>query len=133
MFNFAVLSFLQFSDTRVSSVSMEPVLSHTIGDMVIIQCNITLNNEIGPNISSLQIKWFHNNISITDEHISTSSTSTISLLFITTLTISQVQTRDAGIYTCSANIVGHSAITNTTDLCLKGKLISIIKYNSMQL
>ena len=122
MLNFAVLLFLQSSDTSVSSVSMEPVLSHTIGDMVIIQCNITLNNEIGPNISSLQIKWFHNNISITDEHISTSSTSTISLLFITTLTISQVQTRDAGIYTCSANIVGHNATTGITDLCLKSKL-----------
>ena len=112
--------FVQFSDPRVSSVSMEPVLSHTIGDMVIIQCNITLNNEIGPNISSLQIKWFPN-ISITDEQISISSTSTVSSLFITTLTISQVQTSDAGIYTCSANIVGHYPTTNTTDLCLKGK------------
>ena len=122
MLNYAKLLFLQFSDTRVSSISMEPVQSHTIGDMVIIQCNITLNNEIGPNISSLQIKWFHNNISITDEHISISPTSTVSSLFITTLTISQVQTRDAGIYTCSANIVGHNATIRTTDLCLKGKL-----------
>ena len=101
---------------------MEPVLSHTIGDMVIIQCNITLYNEIGPNISSLQINWFHNNNSITDEHISISPTSTVSSLFITRLTISQVQTRDAGIYTCSANIVGHNATTNITGLCLKGKL-----------
>ena len=107
---------------------MEPVLSHTIGDMVIIQCNITLNNEIGPNISSLQIKWLHNNISITDEHISISPTSIVSSLFITRLTISQVQTRDAGIYTCSAKIVGHSATTNTTDLCLKG-----ITYNTQLL
>ena len=123
MLNFAELLFLQFSDTSVSSVSMEPVLSRTIGDMVIIQCIITLNNEIGPNISSLQIKWFHNNISTTDEHISISSTSTVSLLFITTLTLSQVQTNDAGIYTCSANIVGHSATTNTTVLCLKGMTI----------
>ena len=100
---------------------MEPVQSHTIVDMVIIQCNIILNNEIGPNISSLQIKWFHNNISTTDKNISISPISTVSSLFITTLNISQVQTRDAGIYTCSANIVGHSATTNTTDLCLKGK------------
>ena len=99
--------------------------------MVIIQCNITLNNEIGPNVSSLQIKWFQNNISITDEHISISSTSTISLLFITKLTISQIQTRDAGIYTCSANIVGHSATSNTTDLCLKGKLNLCNYINSM--
>ena len=96
-------------------------MSHTIGDIVTIQCNITLNNEIGPTISSLQIKWFPN-ISVTDEQISISPTSTVSSLFITTLTISQVQTRDAGIYTCSANIIGHSATTNTTDLCLKGKL-----------
>ena len=117
--------FFQFSDTRVSSVSMEPVQSHTIGDMVIIQCNITLNNEIGPNISSLQIKWLHNNMSITDEDISVSPTSNVSSLFITTLTISQVQTRDAGIYTCSANIVGHNTTTNTTDLCLKG-IINLI-------
>ena len=100
---------------------MEPVLSHTIGDMVIIQCNITLNNEIGPNISSLQIKWFHNNISTANEHISISPTSTVSSFFITTLNISQVQTSDAGIYTCSANIVGHNATTGTNDLCLKGK------------
>ena len=100
---------------------MEPVLSHTIGDMVIIQCNIILNNKIGPTISSLQIEWFHNNISITNKNISILPTSTVSSLFITKLTISQVQTRDAGIYTCSANIVGHNATTNTTDLCLKGK------------
>ena len=100
---------------------MEPVLSHTIGDMVIIQCNITLNNEIGPNISSLQINWFHNNNSITDDRISVSPTPTVSSLFIMKLTISQVQTSDAGIYTCSANIVGRNATTGTTDLCLKGK------------
>ena len=99
---------------------MEPVHSHTIGDMVIIQCNITLNNEIGPNISSLEIKWFHNNISITVEHISISPTSTVSSLFITTLTISHVESRDAGIHTCSANIVGHNTTIETTDLCLKG-------------
>ena len=120
MSNFIILLFLQFSDTSVSSVSMEPVQSYTIGDVVIIQCNITLSNKIGPNISSLQIKWFHNNISTTDKHISISPTSTVSSLFITTLTISQVQTSDAGIYTCSANIIGHSATTNITDLCLKG-------------
>ena len=93
--------------------------------MVIIQCSITLNNKIGPNISSLLIKWFHNNNSITDENISISPTSTVSSFFITTLTISQVQTRDAGIYTCSANIVGHNVTTNITDLCLKGKLNKI--------
>ena len=101
---------------------MESVLSHTIGDIMTIQCNITLNNEIGPDISSLQIEWLHNNISITDERISTSSTSTVSSLFITTLTISHVQTKDAGIYTCSANIIEHSATIRATDLCLKGKL-----------
>ena len=89
---------------------------------MIIRCNITLNNEIGSNISSLQIKWFHNNISITNEHISLSPTSTLSSSFITTLTVIHVQTRDAGIYTCSANIVGHSTTIETTDLCLKGKL-----------
>ena len=114
--------FLQFSDTGVSLVSMEPVLSRTIGDTVVIQCNITLNNEIGPTISSLQIKWFHNNNSTTDKNISISSTSSVSSLFITTLTLSQVQTSDAGIYTCSANIVGHNTTISTTDLCLKGKL-----------
>ena len=123
MLNFTVLLlFSQFSDTRVSLVSMEPVLFHTIGDIVIIQCNITLNNEIGPNISSLQIKWFHNNTSITDKNISISSTSTVSSLFITTLNVPQVQTSDSGIYTCSANIVGHNTSTGTTDLCVKGKL-----------
>ena len=106
---------------------MEPVQSHTIGDMVIIQCNITLNNDIGPNISSLQIKWFHNNNSITDEHISISPRSTLSSFFITTLTISHVQTRDAGIYTCSANIVGHSTTIETTDLCVKCKCNLILK------
>ena len=114
--------FLQFLDTRVSLVSLETIRSYIIGDMMTIKCNITLNSVIGPNISSLQINWLHNNISITDEHISISPTSTVSSLFITTLTISQVQTRDAGIYTCSANIVGHNATTNTTDLCLKSKL-----------
>ena len=119
--NFAILLFLQFSGTRVLSVSMEPVHSHTIGDIVIIQCNIILNNEIGPNISSLQIEWFHNNNSITNDIISISSTSTVSSLFNTTLIILQVQKSDAGIYACSANIVGHNPTTNTTDLCLKGK------------
>ena len=113
--------FLQFLDTRVSLVSLETIRSYIIGDMMTIKCNITLNTVIGPNISSLQINWLHNNNSITDEHISISSTSTVSSLFITTLNISQVQTRDAGIYTCSANIVGRNTITATTDLCLNGK------------
>ena len=68
------------------------------------------------------MNWLHNNVSITDENISISPRSTISSLFITTLTISHVQTRYAGIYTCSANIVGHNATIGNTDLCLKGKL-----------
>ena len=109
-------------DTIVSSVSMKPVQCYTISDMVIIQCNITLNNKIGPTISSLQVKWFHNNNSITDKNISILPKSTVSSLFITKLTISQVQTSDAGIYTCSAKIVGHNTSTGTTDLCVKGKL-----------
>ena len=104
---------------------MKLVKSHIISDMVIIQCNITLNNEIGPNISSLQIKWFHNNNSITDKNISISPISNVSSLFTTKLTISQVQTKDAGLYTCSANIVGHNATTNITDLCLKGKMYNL--------
>ena len=92
--------------------------------MVIIQCNITLNNEIGPNISSLQIKWFHNNNSITNDVISISPTSTVSSFFMTTQNITSVQLSDTGDYECRVGIIGNNLTKNAfTKLCIQGIVI----------
>ena len=108
------------TDTSVSSVTVQLLSSYIIGDDVSVVCTISLTNPIGPNISSLVVKWFKKNEMITDNITINGSLST----FDSILTLTQVSSTDAGVYTCSASINGSDEVmTDSKDLCLKGKYI----------
>ena len=82
-----------------------------------VVCTISLTNPIGPDISSLVVNWFKNNEMITDNITINGSLST----FDSILTLTQVSSTDAGVYTCNASITGSDeVITDSNVLCLKG-------------
>ena len=108
---------MSITDTSVSSVTVQLLSSYIIGDDVSVVCTISLTNPIGPNISSLVVNWFKNNEMITDNITINGSLST----FDSILTLTQVSSTDAGVYTCSASINGSDETkTDSKDLCLKG-------------
>ena len=117
------------TDIGVSSVTVQLLSSYIIGDDVSVVCTISLTNPIGPNVSSLVVKWFKNNEMITDNIIVHGSLST----FDSILTLSQVSSTDAGVYTCSASITGSDEIRtdskalylNTTHICAGGLFIKV--------
>ena len=96
----------------------------TIRLSVVIVCNITLNTAIGPDLSVINYYWYHNNIDITNNITNQRLILLLSIdgmSFTTTLKITSVQPSNAGVYQCSAGIVGGNATTsNTTQLCVKG-------------
>ena len=111
------------TDTSVSSVTVQLLSSYVIGDDVSVVCTISLTNPIGPNISSLVVKWFKNNEMITDHITINGSLST----FDSILTLTQVSSTDAGEYTFSASITGSDEVmTDSKGLCLKGTYILCI-------
>ena len=97
---------------------MKPTVTVTIGSSTVIVCSITLNTAIGPDLSALEYSWYFDNM----------MTNFGALLhninrktFNTTFEIISVQLSNAGVYQCSAGIVGGNTITsNTTQLCVKG-------------
>ena len=99
---------------------MKPTVSVTIGSSTVIVCNITLNTAIGPDISVLNVYWYHNNIDITsrseilEQNKETNTVTTI-------LNITSVQPSYAGVYECRAGIVDSVIVTSRTDLCVIGK------------
>ena len=105
------------TDTSVSSVTVQLLSSYIIGDDVSVVCTISLINPIGLNISSLVVKWFKNDEIITDNVTINGSLST----FDSILTLTQVSSTNAGVYTCNASIIGSDEMmTYSQDLCLKG-------------
>ena len=86
-----------------------------------VVCTISLTNPIGPDISSLVVNWFKNSEMITDNIITINGSSST---FDSILTLTQVSSTDAGMYTCSASITGPDHVmTNSKKLCLKGTYI----------
>ena len=105
------------TDTNVSSVTVQLLSSYIIGDDVSVVCTISLTNPIGPDISSLLVKWFKNDELIADGININGSLST----FDSILTLPQVSSTDAGVYTCSALIIGsNNLVSDSKPLCLKG-------------
>ena len=111
------------TDTSVSSVTIQLLSSYIIGDDVSVVCTISLTNPIGPDITSLVVKWFKINEMITDSITIKGSLS----IFDSVLTLTQVSSTDAGVYTCNASITGSDEVmTNSKVLCLKGRYILCI-------
>ena len=89
-----------------------------------IVCIITLNTAIAPDLSVLNYTWYHNNTDITNNITSQRLILPLSIngmSFNSTLQIISVQPSNAGVYQCSAGIVGGNTITsNAIQLCVKG-------------
>ena len=112
-------------DTTVTQVSMLSLQTGYIGSSAVIVCNITLNTAIGPDLSILNYYWYHNNIDITNNITNQRLLLILSIdgmSFTTTLKITSVQSSNAGVYQCSAGIVGGNTLENVTKLCIKGML-----------
>ena len=95
-----------FSDTFVEEITICPT-NFIIGIPGIVMCGIVLNTEIGPDVSSLLVEWYHNNNNIVNNTLGYN----VSLLaegfakeFDSTLKISQVESSHSGNYTCVASI-----------------------------
>ena len=107
----------------------------TLGLSAIIVCNITLNTAIGPDLSVLNYTWYQNNIDITNSSEILDQNNTNNT--ITTIhDIMSVQLSDAGVYECSAGIIGNNLTMNAfSKSCIQGiaVLISSTLYNTILL
>ena len=105
------------------SVSTQSPSSYNIGDNVKLLCNITLSHPIGPDISSLIVFWNSIGMDRCESHIKDITTTTSSILE-TMLTLTQVTTRNAGVYICTASInESNSELIKSVDLCIKGNFL----------
>lgn len=117
------------ADTSVSSVSIQSPPSYNIGDNVILLCNITLSHPIGPDISSLVVKWNSTCINGPESHTE-STTEVTSSMFKSRLTLTDVTIRDAGVYNCTASISESNSepIMDFVELCIQGNYFLYYKY-----
>ena len=90
-----------------------------VNSPIVIECTITLNTAIGPDLSVINYYWYHNNIKLNTTNNITYEYNN-ETTFITRLTITSVQITNGGIYKCEAGIVGNQLVSNTTDLCVQG-------------
>ena len=109
----------------MSSVSIQSPPSYNIGDNVTLLCNITLSHPIGPDISSLVVKWNSTCINRSESHIE-STTEVTSLMFKSMLTLTDVTVRDAGVYNCTVSISESNSepIMDFVELCIQGSHFS---------
>ena len=91
-----------------------------IGSSTVIVCNITLNTAIGPDLSVLNYTWYYNN-KITNQGPSPPHIINGKISSKLEISPKSYKASNAGVYQCSAGIVGGNTITsNTTQLCVKG-------------
>ena len=107
--------------TEVSTSSLQ---TGYVERSVTIVCIITLNTAIGSDLSVLNYTWYHNNININNNTMNQRLILPLSgdgKAFNSTLQITSVKPSNAGVYQCSAGIVGGNNITSsTTLLCVQG-------------
>ena len=89
---------------------------------IVIECTITLNTAIGPDLSVINYYWYHNDIKLNTTNNITYEYNN-ETTFITRLTITSVQIANGGTYKCEAGIVGNQLMNSTTDLCVQGTVI----------
>ena len=104
-------------ETYVQLVSLSPYPQPLcINSSAVIECNITLNTAIGPDLSVINYYWYHNDSLIEDSNITTTDNGTV---FITQISISL-----PGTYTCKANITGSGQTKNASlDVKVKGTIL----------
>jgi hypothetical protein len=120
-------------DTYIESVSVSNV-SPTINTLSVMECTITINTPIGPDLSVINYYWYHNETmldhsiyNITHEYTNGSTT------FITRLTIPSVNTTHGGIYKCSGGILEEELLNSTADLCVEVPFTFNETYDNLRL
>ena len=108
------------SDTFVKEITIFPT-NFIIGTPGILMCGIVLNTEIGRDVSSLLVEWYHNNNSIINNtlgYIVSSLAKHFAKEFNSTLKISQVEASHSGNYTCVARIGEENQKKSSEDICV---------------
>ena len=110
--------FLFHLDTFVENVT---ITTTTIiaGNQATINCEVYLSAEIGPNCSSLSVKWYHNGINV-NSHYSISK-----LKVMSGVTFTEVDSSHAGTYTCIATIRGGDTKFYTQHVCVNCKYLKL--------
>ena len=83
---------------------------------------VILSAEIGPDSSSLSVKWYHNGIYIASQY------NISKLTIVSEVIITNVQSSNAGTYTCSAVITGGNTVNSTEDVCVNCKYFNYQMY-----
>ena len=100
---------------------MKSTLTVTIRSSAVIECNITLNTAIGPDLSVLNYTWYYGSTELLNQSEPLQS-SLDSMFFTSRLNRRSIEVSNAGEYKCIAGIVGGSTLENVTKLCNKGML-----------
>ena len=108
------------SDTFVEEMTIFPInfIIETPGMLI---CGIVLNTEIGPDVSSLFVEWYHNDKSIINNTLGYSISSLPKMFakeFNSTLKISQVEASHSGKYTCATRIGEENRKKSSEDICV---------------
>ena len=103
-------------DTIVQNVT---ITTTTIiaGNHGTIICEAILSAEIGPDHSSLSVKWYHNGINVNSHYI------IMKLKIVSGIPVFHVGSSNAGTYTCSAIIRGGDTKNTTQDVCVNCKYL----------
>ena len=115
-----IVQFAFLSDTFIDTITIFPTI-FIIGTPGMIACEINLTTEIGPDISSLLVEWYHNNNSISNNTFSytiSSLATNFTKQFSRILEISQVEARHSGKYTCVASIGEENQKMSSEDICV---------------
>ena len=112
--------FLFHLDTFVENVT---ITTTTIiaGNNDTIICEVYLSAEIGPDVSSLLVEWYHNNNSISNNTLNYTVLSLANISakeFNSTLEISQVEASHSGKYTCVARIGEENQKKSSKVICI---------------
>ena len=84
-----------------------------------IICEVYLSAEIGPDISSLSVEWYHNGINVNSHY------SIMKLKIISGILFINVVSSNAGTYTCSVVIRGGNTKNSTKDVCVNCKYLNL--------
>ena len=85
-----------------------------------IICEIYLSAKIGPDYSSLSVKWYHNGINMNPPPYSI-----MKLTIFSGIRFLNVGSSNAGTYTCIAIITGGNTKNSTQDICVNCKYLRL--------
>ena len=111
------MPFLFHLDTFVENVTITTTTIIAENHETII-CEVYLSAEIGPDYSSLSVEWYHNGINVNPPPYSK-----MKLKIISGISFFNVESSNAGTYTCSAIIRGGNTKNYTQDICVNCKYL----------